>query len=392
MSSLSDTLAIDKEIQKLNRLRFSPALEAQFDAEGVDHRKRVGPVSLAAGMVMFNAFLLADFTILPDVFHWLVIVRLLIFTPACLLILWAVSRASSTFQIDAMAVAGTCLAVALPTITILFSASKYTLLYQFGSMVTITYYTLVQRVRFRMALAGLLIIVALHLYCVKYLTAMDSISYSFVCQFYLAGSSLLLMGSYIQERLERQGFLERLKSTMLLKHIEWTARTNLLTGLSNRHHLAQVRDQFESKQFEGQIAALMVDIDHFKLFNDTQGHLAGDRCIKAVGRAIVSALDAIRACEGQLDFAFRFGGEEFLILLMGWDHEQAMTLGDAIRRHIHEACIGHPAAGGSGRVTASIGIAVSEAGRHSMDELIGLADAALYKSKQDGRDRLSVAA
>ncbi|WP_343527841.1 GGDEF domain-containing protein [Sphingomonas sp.] len=367
-------------------------MEAQFDSEGVEHRKRVGHISLLAGIIIFNAFLLADQKILPDVFGWLAFVRLGIFTPVCLLILWILPRTSTTLQIDTMAVAGTVLAVLLPTATMVFSQSHYVLIYQFASMITITYFTLVQRVRVRMAAIGLVIVVAVQLSCVSLRPEIDGPSFAFVVDFYLAGSALLLMGAYIQERVERQAFLEHLRSELLIEHIEWTARTDLLTGLSNRHHLAQLREQLATAPAMEPIAAMMIDIDHFKTFNDTQGHLAGDHCIQTVAKAILAALEEADPGDAARGHAFRFGGEEFLLLLIGWDNARAVELGTAVRRHLQTARIPHPATGEGACVTASIGVATCEGDRYDIDDLIGRADAALYRAKQDGRDRLRLAA
>ncbi|WP_156359854.1 hypothetical protein [Sphingomonas sp. Leaf10] len=67
LSNVPNTLSIDREFAKLNRLRFLPEIEARFDAEGVDHRKRVGRISLMAGIFIFNMFLFADLQIMPDI-------------------------------------------------------------------------------------------------------------------------------------------------------------------------------------------------------------------------------------------------------------------------------------------------------------------------------------
>lgn len=392
MSNVPNTLSIDREFAKLNRLRFLPEIEARFDAEGVDHRKRVGRISLMAGIFIFNMFPFADLQIMPDIFLPLALLRLGLFTPACLAILWLLPRTSTTQQIDTCAVGGTVLGVAIPVVASLYSQSPYVLIYQFGTMITMTYFTLVQRVRFRMAVAGLAIILFIQLYCVALRTDIDAPSFDFVVNFFVGGTTLLLLGSFLQERAERKGFLERLRSDLLVEHIEWAARTDMLTGMSNRHHLAQISPTFMEVAARQPVAALMIDIDHFKLFNDTQGHLAGDHCIRTVARIILDALEASGQGGERANHAFRFGGEEFLLLLTGRDEAQATALGEAIRLRLEAARIAHPGMGTGALLTASIGIAVRRWTDVDLEALIGAADTALYQAKAGGRNRLALAA
>lgn len=389
MASSPYTPTIKAELSRLNRLQFSPDVEARFDLEGVHHGKRVGRITLVMGTVIYDAFLYADWQLVPDVAHWLLILRFGVFTSLALLILCLLPHTTKTWQIDTMAVLGTVVGVLIPIVTMLFSQSPYVLIYQFGSMITVTYFTLVQRVRVRMAALGLALVLIIQLFCVALRPEIDSPSFHFVVNFYLSGSILLLMGSFVLERTERHSFLERLHGELLLEHIERTARTDLLTGLSNRHHLEEVGQALSAMNQDVPIAAMMIDIDHFKRFNDSQGHLAGDRCIRNVADLIG---DELRLLQQEGVQAFRFGGEEFLVVLPDWDKRQAFVLGEAIRHRLKSAAIPHPAMGENAQVTVSLGVAARRSHDFSLDTLIGKADAALYRAKQAGRNRLVVAA
>ncbi|MBO9498223.1 MAG: diguanylate cyclase [Novosphingobium sp.] len=162
------------------------------------------------------------------------------------------------------------------------------------------------------------------------------------------------------------------------------AMADPLTGLANRRQLDQV---FESLRHSADrrgdpVSCLMVDVDHFKRFNDVFGHDAGDAVLREVGALL-------RGATREPDFAFRHGGEEFLLLLPGLDAEQAQARGEEIRGRI--AALRLTFAGEDlGPITASIGIA--SAPLHcAFDRLIPTADAALLHAKARGRNRVEVA-
>jgi diguanylate cyclase (GGDEF)-like protein len=162
------------------------------------------------------------------------------------------------------------------------------------------------------------------------------------------------------------------------------AMADPLTGLANRRRLDESLDR-ETKLAEGlgaPLAALMIDVDHFKRFNDTFGHEAGDRVLREVGAVLKGATR-----DG--DLAIRYGGEEFLLLLPGMHVSKATERAEQIRERIGALRLDDGEAE-LGRITASVGVASTpECG--SYRELLQLADAALYKAKESGRDRLIVA-
>lgn len=164
-------------------------------------------------------------------------------------------------------------------------------------------------------------------------------------------------------------------------HAEHLARTDPLTGLLNRRAFLEIAIPLwnTAKRNRRPLSAMMVDIDFFKKINDTHGHAMGDKVLQAV-----SALLA-EACRSS-DFAARWGGEEFIILLPETCGEQAGVLAERLRTRIEEMRLGtlrKPI-----QLSASFGIA--ERGAHeSLDQLINDADEWLYRAKEAGRNRVS---
>ena len=133
------------------------------------------------------------------------------------------------------------------------------------------------------------------------------------------------------------------------------------------------------------LSALMIDIDHFKKFNDRYGHQAGDSCLRAV--AGVLAMQARRPG----DLAARYGGEEFALLLPDTNAEGCEQVGIRVRDALHDLQIQHGSNLPSGVVTASLGGATAwpkSAATTDWASLVGAADRALYSAKDGGRDRL----
>jgi len=159
-----------------------------------------------------------------------------------------------------------------------------------------------------------------------------------------------------------------------------------LTGIANRRRFDERLDNEwrRSRRSGAPLALLMIDIDHFKHFNDHHGHLAGDDCLKSV--AHLMAQELVRPG----DVIFRYGGEEFTCLLPDTDLEGAMRVAERLRAAVAE---GHPGSGGAnGGITISIGAAshLPEASE-SASSLIDAADQALYRAKERGRNRVEPA-
>ena len=175
---------------------------------------------------------------------------------------------------------------------------------------------------------------------------------------------------------------EVLRRSADLERAAWHERAihDTLTGLYNRVLLSDsARRMFalDDRNETAQVAALMIDIDLFKRVNDTYGHPTGDRVLQHVAQAITQSVRPS-------DLVFRYGGEEFLVLLPDVDHTTALTAAERIRSRI-----AHPAKE-CPDVTVSVGVARRHAGEDH-EALVARADLALYQAKSNGRNRVEVA-
>ena len=158
-----------------------------------------------------------------------------------------------------------------------------------------------------------------------------------------------------------------------------------LTGIANRRsfddHLRQ--EWHRAKREPGPLSVLMLDIDHFKLYNDALGHQRGDECLCAVAQAISGQM--LRAT----DMAARYGGEEFAVILPGTSAQGALVVADRILTAINALGLAHPASLTGNHVTLSIGAGSLEPNAGSAyGDIVTVADAALYRAKERGRNRV----
>ncbi len=166
---------------------------------------------------------------------------------------------------------------------------------------------------------------------------------------------------------------------------EWErhAMVDALTGLHNRRWLQQMLDRLmERSRHDGEpLSLLMADLDHFKRCNDRYGHLVGDQVLGAVARTLQ---DNLRPG----DTAARFGGEEFVVVLPQTSLEMAMTIGERIRKAVAAMRLHSPTGEELSAITLSVGVAEMHG---DMDGafLLNAADAALYRAKAQGRNRVA---
>jgi diguanylate cyclase (GGDEF)-like protein len=160
------------------------------------------------------------------------------------------------------------------------------------------------------------------------------------------------------------------------------ASTDALTGLPNRRYFDEFCGLLARRRRAGDaVGVLMIDIDRFKLLNDSHGHATGDEVLRAVGVAIVSAVR-------EDDVPARYGGEEFVVLLRNPTAEVALEVGERVRASVAALDLGRLGVAG---VSVSVGVAVANEDQQGIDELIAQADRALYRAKRAGRDRVIAA-
>jgi diguanylate cyclase (GGDEF)-like protein len=165
-----------------------------------------------------------------------------------------------------------------------------------------------------------------------------------------------------------------------LQHL---ARVDVLTGLSNRRAIEEtlLAALSAARRHQSNLAILLIDIDHFKRINDTQGHQAGDAVLTATGQALEMALRTE-------DSVGRWGGEEFLAVLPNTDTQGALIIAERLRAHAAQPGPGN--ADPRDVITITIGAASWQSG--GIDELISRADHALYAGKSAGRNNVQLSA
>lgn len=208
----------------------------------------------------------------------------------------------------------------------------------------------------------------------------------------LASASMSLFGQYIYERLLRQHFLSE---NVLFQHrdelhsanrvLESQATVDGLTGCLNRRGMESRLDELLHGFGRGQerVSLLLFDIDFFKQYNDTYGHLAGDECLKAIA-SIPRSLT-----QGDKDFVARYGGEEFMVVLANTSLKDALVVAERMRTRIEQLGLPHSGSRVSQVVTISIGVTCAGPQSGDANTLIKAADEALYQAKGAGRNQVA---
>jgi diguanylate cyclase (GGDEF)-like protein len=158
-----------------------------------------------------------------------------------------------------------------------------------------------------------------------------------------------------------------------------------LTGLYNRRYLEETMDRelHRARRQETQLGVVMIDLDHFKDFNDTFGHAAGDALLSALANVITTGIRAD-------DIACRYGGEEFLLIMPGASLETTRERADNLSQAVRNLQVKYQDQLLQS-TTISLGVAIFPDHGLTAEEVIAAADAALYRAKQAGRDRVEIA-
>jgi len=170
-------------------------------------------------------------------------------------------------------------------------------------------------------------------------------------------------------------------STVVLSKERLLAKTDGLTGLMNKTSVYRRLRDLVSDDANGPLSIFLLDIDHFKQYNDTHGHLPGDELLKRMGAAL-------REHSREHEVVGRYGGEEFLVLMPSTSKDDAMRVAERIRSMVEGTPFEHAESQPTGHVTISGGVATAPADGEDVDSLLRNADAALYQAKRAGRNRV----
>ncbi len=204
-------------------------------------------------------------------------------------------------------------------------------------------------------------------------------------------TSLVALGFVTVASLLVRFWMKQRVAAQTQAELEKLANTDRLTGLANRRgfeshtqqELRRILRQHHGNAHADKLAVVMLDVDHFKFYNDTYGHMAGDSCLRAIA-------EAMQACTHRPgDLACRFGGEEFILVLPDTDEGGALSVSEAVRQAVQGLALPHRTSLVADVVTVSVGAAAEEVGEEfNLEVLIERADQALYAAKKAGRNRV----
>lgn len=221
------------------------------------------------------------------------------------------------------------------------------------------------------------------------------IDWTFLNRTYTFSSFLGMTLAYATDRQHRENYLQncmielnRIELMQQAQQLSLLSQQDALTGLANRRYLDETLDNEwrRALRYETPLTIMMVDIDFFKPYNDSLGHLKGDQCLKDIATAISS----IAARSG--DLVARYGGEEFLLLFPMTNAQQAKIQAERLMNAIKKIAIVHPCSSVSPYVTISVGVATTIPRLNdSISAFVSRADHALYQAKTNGRNQYQIA-
>ncbi len=189
-----------------------------------------------------------------------------------------------------------------------------------------------------------------------------------------------ILGCYFFERTMRKNFLHQ----GILKEM---AQKDALTGIYNRRYFEENYERIwrQASREEKYLTVMLVDVDYFKNFNDSYGHVKGDLSLKRIALALNALV------KRPLDLVARYGGEEFVVVCYNARKEFALSLSERMRKSIEELAIPHCSSGITDHITLSVGAAVIIPGnKFSAEYLLEVADKALYEAKRSGRNKATI--
>jgi diguanylate cyclase (GGDEF)-like protein len=387
-------------------LRFEPARETRFQEATRAARLSHFMVSGGFALIVYNLFLLTDRVMVPDAFDQAVLVRFKMLTPLALMLLcighfgrtWCLRLPAQVIE-TTMTLTGVFAALSLGWLVTL-SHNEMALLYPAGLVPILIYGNIIQRFRFGQAQAFSAVTVIVALISVfqgdNHPEVRDVLSMPLVLLVAFMAMHTLVM-NYRMESDERRRFLTGERDATLRRELvasqarlETLARQDALTGVPNRRHAdAYLQQHWQTlKEQEGAMGLLLLDVDHFKAYNDRHGHPAGDQCLQHVAKVLAQHSTRPQACLA------RWGGEEFIVILPGATGEQALQVAQVLQQAVQATALRHEASPTAHCVTVSIGAASCRPLDPSwtIDGLIAQADQALYQAKAQGRNRCVLAA
>lgn len=357
------------------RLRFSAPLEELYLSERADEGLRRGRIAAMTGIIIFSLFAIKDVLLLPqEIAIWTTGIRMGVLCPALLFMYLVLDphgrRPDPTLPMcGVLLLCGHGLALCL----LIPQAAGVEVHYAGIFLVTIAGYFLTG---LRMAPAAF----ANLSFCISYIIGLITLKapdIGLTAFYLLMGNGISMIGAWSLELYARRYFIMRTLAELRSEH-------DALTGLFNRGAIQNKLIELWrlSRRNGDSMAVIMADVDYFKAFNDTYGHLTGDECLKALSSCLEEQISR------PLDTVARFGGEEFIFVLYEVDVGFVERFCERCREAVESLAIPHESSDISEVVTISLGAAIANGyNEDGYEKLIGKADAALYEAKAGGRNR-----
>lgn len=381
----------DGSIQRpvLDRLlRFDRSTEARYEAEHGRWRAAHLRHTIIFGVLLYVLHDFSTYLLLPDHYWIIVLATVFVIAPCSLAVAHMMARVSAGPR-ELLATGAILTATALPIFMMYYSDAPHSAHMNTEVILCIVFANMVMALRFRHALAYSSVVLLGATSAVLMKQGVDPELKIALCFQFTSVCLLTTYSNYVVERRRCRDYRTSLDAMMRAemaetseKQFQEMSKTDALTGLPNRRFL----DERLGEWFTGDgsaAAVMMIDIDHFKLFNDTLGHPAGDECLKLIADAFRSAFSEPGV------FCARFGGEEFILAIRETEEVHARHLANAVVRAIEALGIPHPGrSDGVEVVTVSVGVALNaRSGPVSQHEMLSQADEALYQAKRGGRNR-----
>jgi diguanylate cyclase (GGDEF)-like protein len=385
------------EIERLSRsgyqrLVLPEPLESGLEQSTLAQRSARLWIEGLIAIGLFNVYVIADYFIRGGN-SWLPLqVRLCIVTPVALLVNVSMRWSPNKIYRETSIAIASCL---IGVIHLYLESDRNAIssaYAQVGLIVAVIFVNVVMRLHFLYALSASAVLLVSDLIFIHHDHFLNGSEKLLGITLAICAISMTVVANYSIGREERVGYLMRLRSeiqsrelSFLNEELQRISSIDSLTGLANRHSYELQFSKLwqEAVDSESCISAIVIDIDHFKITNDTRGHLYGDRVLVRVASLLLQSL----RCKD--DFAARFGGEEFVVLLPGATQEGAIIVAERIRKLVEMA--GSPALPEPGThprlSTVSCGVATCyPSDSNCQEDLLDAADKALYQAKARGRN------
>lgn len=390
MSDLSNPSQESDASRAVSRPARSPgSADTRWEREFGAVRARRLSFGAFAFAIGFALYLGLDRWLIGDVFGLSMILRLLVVVPFALAVGVAIRRGCSPVWRESLSAAVMVVGVATTAALFLASSSPTAVHYQYLIGLPILFGNIVQRPDFEAAAIASVLSLAIYIGALAVADLPLPVAVAGAVYVTVTVGFSLIAGRNVEREL-RRAFLRRVRSEKAANHLAHRngqllelSNVDTLTGLANRRRLDERLAEMAawSRDCDAPVALLMIDVDHFKLFNDRYGHPEGDRCLMQVAAV---AREQVRRHD---DVIGRLGGEEFLAILPGMDMAGAIRVAERIRVAVEAMGVEHDGCRPAGVVSISIGCASGIVGEDwSLEDLLRLADDALYTAKRRGRN------